>query len=295
MKINDLRIPICQGTINAMSLRNVCFIPVAELQRPEWSKISRSTTNHKLLERPIQQGFTHLLLQYRQDTKEILSGIGLTQELVPAVDGQNIQVLRLGLPFGSLDADHLGALFSFLIRYSFRTWYKSGFKPLYWWTAADHEIYGMIARFSMRFYPSRKYLMLSSISWLQERLGRKHFGDSYSTYTGTIAANKKKLAVATTGPKAVNWLDEVQPDRWRNPDYSYFLDINSGAGRGNTLLVLMPFNITNMLVMQLKISLSWLKGKFSMQAQELRTGLSRIMSPLMRKEAPVVDQILSEE
>ncbi len=278
-----------------MSLRNVCFIPVADLQKPEWNKISRSTTNHKLLEGPIKQGFTHLLLQYCQDTMEVRSGIGLTQEMVPAVDGKNIQVLRLGLPFGSLDADHLGALFSFLIRYSFRTWYQSGFKPLYWWTAADHEIYSMIARFSMRFYPSRKYLMLSSISWLQERLGRKHFGESYSTYTGTITANKKKLAIATPGPKAGNWLDEVQPNRWSNPDYSYFLDINSGAGRGNTLLVLMPFNIANMLVMQLKISASWLRGKFSMQAQELRSGLSRILSPLWRKEAQVVDQILSEE
>lgn len=278
-----------------MSLRNVCFIPVADLQQPEWNKISRSTTNHELLARPIQQGFTHLLLQYRQDTLEILSGIGLTQEMVPAANGQNIQVLRLGLPFGSLDADHLGALFSFLIRYSFRTWYKSGFKPLYWWTAADHEIYSMIARFSMRFYPSRKYLMLSSISWLQERLGRKHFGESYSSYTGTITANKKKLAIAHLDSKAGNWLDEVQPNQWRNPDYSYFLDINSGAGRGNTLLVLMPFNMANMVVMQLKISASWLKGKFSMQAQDFRAGLSRFLNPLWRKEAQVVDQIFSEE
>ena len=96
-----------------MSLRNVCFIPVADLEQPEWNKISRSTTNHKLLEGPIKQGFTHLLLQYCQDTMEVLSGIGLTQETVPAVDGKHIQVLRLGLPFGNLSADHLGALFSF--------------------------------------------------------------------------------------------------------------------------------------------------------------------------------------
>ncbi|MBX2875934.1 MAG: hypothetical protein KTR30_27685 [Saprospiraceae bacterium] len=278
-----------------MSLRNVCFIPVADLQQPEWNKISRSTTNHQLLEGPIQQGFTHLLLQYCQDTQEILSGIGLTQEVISAVDGKSIQVLRLGLPFGNLNADHLGVLFSFLIRHSFRTWYKSGCKPLYWWTAADHEIYAMIARFSMRFYPSRKYLMLSSISWLQERLGRKHFGESYSTYTGTISAHNKKLAMAGASPAAPNWLDQVDPDQWRNPDYSYFLDINSGAVRGNTLLVLMPFNITNMLVMQLKISANWLKGKFSMQAQEWRAGVSRYVSPLWRKEAQVVDQILSEE
>lgn len=295
MKINDLPIPNCQGTTNAMSLRNVCFIPVADLQQPKWNKISRSTTNHKLLEQPIQQGFTHLLLQYRQDTMEVLSGIGLTQEDIPAVDGESIQVLRLGLPFGNLNADHLGALFSFLIRYSFRTWYQSGFKPLYWWTAADHEIYAMIARFSMRFYPSRKYLMLSSISWLQERLGRKHFGDFYSTYTGTISAQHKKLAMVGAASATPNWLDKVNPDQWRNPDYSYFLDINSGAVRGNTLLVLMPFNITNMLVMQLKISASWLKGKFSGQLRELRTGLSRYTNPLWNKETQVVDQILSEE
>lgn len=277
-----------------MSLRNVCFIPVADLQQPEWTKISRSTTNHQLLEQPIQQGFTHLLLQYRQDTLEVVSGIGLTQEDIPAADGKSIQVLRLGLPFGNLNADHLGALFSFLIRYSFRTWYKSGFKPLYWWTAADHEIYAMIARFSMRFYPSRKYLMLSSISWLQERLGRKHFGDAYSTYTGTISAQPKKLAMVGAAT-ANNWLDKVNPNQWRNPDYSYFLDINSGAVRGNTLLVLMPFNVTNMLVMQLKISTSWLKGKFNTQLQELQAGLSRYINLLLKKETQVADQILSEE
>ncbi len=277
-----------------MSLRNVCFIPVADLEQPEWNKISRSTTNHKLLEEPIQHGFTHLLLQYRQDTKEILSGIGLTQEVIPAADGKGVHVLRLGLPFGHLNADHLGALFSFLLRYSFRSWYQNGCKPLYWWTAADHEVYSMIARFSMRFYPSRRYLMLSNISWLQERLGRKHFGDLYSRYTGTIRSRSKKLALEARVP-VTNWLDKVNPDQWHNPDYSYYLDINSGAVRGNTLLVLMPFNISNMLVMQLKISASWLKGKLSMQARELRTGLMRMLSPHWSKKAPRVDQMLPEE
>lgn len=278
-----------------MSLRNVCFIPVADLQQPKWNKISRSVTNHSLLETSIQQGFTHLLLQLRQDDMEVLSGIGLTQESVPAVDGKSLQVLRLGLPFGSLNADHLAPLFSFLIRYSFRAWYQSGFKPLYWWTAADHQIYAMIARFSMRFYPSRKYLMLNSISWLQERLGRKHFGDSYSAYTGTIsAADLSKMPMSIPKLRAGNWLDEVDPIQWDNPDYSYYLDINSGAVRGNTLLVLMPFNVTNMLVMQMKISFTWLREKLRLQSRELRTGFARYLSPIWRRGTQV-DQMLPEE
>lgn len=278
-----------------MSLRNVCFIPVADLQQPKWNKISRSVTNQSLLETSLQQGFTHLLLLLRQDDMEILSGIGLTQESVPAVDGKNLQVLRLGLPFGSLSADQLAPLFSFLIRYSFRVWYKSGFKPLYWWTAADHQVYAMIARFSMRFYPSRKYLMLSSISWLQERLGRKYFGDSFSAYTGTIsAADLSKTPMSIPKARSANWLDEVEPTQWDNPDYSYYLDINSGAVRGNTLLVLMPFNVTNMLVMQMKISFSWLKEKLRSQSRELRTGLARYLSPIWRREAQV-DQMIPEE
>lgn len=282
--------------MNTMSLRNVCFIPLADLQRPKWNKLSRSVANRNLLEPPIQKGFTHLLLRMRTDNSEIISGIGLTQESVPTADGKNIQVLRLGVPFGSLGANDLGPLFSFLIRYSCRVWYKSGFRPLYWWTAADHQVYSLIARFSMRFYPSRRHLMLSSISWLQEKLGRKHFGQSYSTYTGTISAAESGSSFTAYPAEevAANWLDRVGPTQWNNPDYNYFMDINSGSIRGNTLLVLMPFNLTNILVMQLKISLSWFKEGLRLQSKAIRTGLTRYLPSFWRREAQV-DQLLSEE
>lgn len=283
--------------MNTMSPRNVCFIPTADLELPQWNKIGRSVINRSLLEEPIHQGFTHLLLKLDASKTEVLSGIGLTEEVIPTADAKQIKVLRLGLPFGSLGANHLGPLFSFLIRYSFRTWYKSGFQPLYWWTAANHQVYSLIARYSMRFYPSRRYLMLSSISWLQKRLGRKHFGTSFSTYTGTISAT----GAHSTFPKPLSsyegtgtWLDQVEATQWNNPDYSYFMDINSGAIRGNTLLVLMPFTLTNMLVMQMKISLSGLKIGIGTEAKAWRTGLARFASSLLRRESSV-DQMLSEE
>ncbi len=281
--------------MNTMSQKSVRFISIADFNPEEWNLISRSSHLSALLSHQQKQTFSHLLLQFDPNTKLIYAGIGLMQESVPAGDGKVINVLRLGTPFGDIGAQSLGVLFSHLIRYSFRIWRKSGFQPLYWWTAADHELYGIIARFSMRFYPSRKYLMLSSISWLQESLGRKHFGEFYHSHTGTIAELAHAgHSTSTAVPPTANWLDHISDVSWNDPDYGYYLDINSGVVKGNTLLVLMPFNMLNVSVMQLKIVASQVKANWQLKVQQTRASFARLFAGTWRGTTPM-EGILREE
>lgn len=281
--------------MNTMSQKSVRFISTADFNPEEWNLISRSSHKSALLNNQRKQPYSHLLLRFDSKTKLIYAGIGLMEESIPTAEGKTINVLRLGVPFGDVGAENLGVLFSHLIRYSFKAWRKSGFRALYWWTAADHELYGIIARFSMRFYPSRKYLMLSSISWLQERLGRKHFGEFYHSHTGTIAELAHAgTAIHTASPQPANWLDHISDVSWNDPDYGYYLDINSGVVKGNTLLVLMPFNLANLAVMQLKISMSRIGASWQLKMQNTRVGLARLFTGIWKNAAPIKG-ILREE
>ncbi len=281
--------------MNTMSQKSVRFISTADFNPEEWNLKSRSSHQSALLNNQLEQAYSHLLLRFDPNTKLIYAGIGLMQESLPTAAGKTINVLRLGVPFGDLGAENLGVLFSHVIRYSFKIWRKSGFRPLYWWTAADHELYGIIARFSMRFYPSRKYLMLSSISCLQERLGRKYFGEFYHSHTGTIAKLAHAgTAIRTASHQPSNWLDHISDVSWNDPDYGYYLDINSGVVKGNTLLVLMPFSLANLVVMQLKISISRVSANWQLKMQNTRASLTRFLAGTWKSTAPI-EGILREE
>lgn len=265
-----------------MRKKCVRLISATTLNDPTWKVSNHLATNQALLDIQRDQSFSHFLLKFDQESKAIDAGIGLTVEHLPSPNGTTITVLRLGIPFGQLNSLNLSLLFVHLIKKSIQLWRQQGLRPLYWWTAADHEAYGLIARFSMRFYPSRKYLMLSRINWLQNSLGRKYFGDSYHAYTGTIV--EPPVALSTGGVNGVRaqheaaWLESISQADWDHPDYGFYMDINRGAVKGNTLLVLMPFTVMNMLLMSVKLVFFLLKEKIRVKHLALRTALSNFFA-----------------
>ncbi|MEZ5039835.1 MAG: hypothetical protein R2828_08085 [Saprospiraceae bacterium] len=265
-----------------MSKKCVRLISTTTLNDPTWGAANHFATNQALLDIRQDQSFSHFLLRFDPLSKAIEAGIGLTVEHLPSPDETTITVLRLGIPFGQLNSLNLSLLFTHLIKKSIQFWRQQGLRPLYWWTAADHETYGLIARFSMRFYPSRKYLMLSRINWLQDSLGRKYFGDSYHAHTGTIA--EPPVALSAWGLNGVRaqheaaWLESISQTDWDHPDYGFYMDINRGVVKGNTLLVLMPFTVMNMVLISAKLVFFLLREKIRHKHHALRTALSNFFA-----------------